>query len=722
MEEELTGTIEHIIFSSPKTHFTVAYLQSPSKKSCIVGKLPHVSLGENLVCKGVWKDHKEYGEQFVISSYASFYPQEEEGIELFLSSGFVKGIGKVHAKTIVQAFGTETLKVLEESPHRLLGLKGIGKVKIQAITASFKEKKHIKDVMLFLRGHRVSEGLAFKIFKQYGDETIKILQSNPYSVISDLTGVGFLTADLLASNLGIAKDSPQRMDAAVIYYLDKLSEEGHCCFIEDEFLEKIAPLLEVEQTLCHRAITRLEESGKIKRELIPTIDQDVPVIFLAKLFYSEVGITKELQRIFSSDCNIRSVNVDKALEWVEEKHHITLAKEQIHAISSALKDKIHIITGGPGTGKSTITKTILSIHEKLSDKILLAAPTGRAAKRLSEITKRHAKTIHSLLEVDFVNKGFKRGKSHPLDCDLLIIDEASMIDTYLMFSLLKAVPDSCRLILIGDVDQLPSVGPGSVLKDCIESQTLPMTKLHQIFRQAKKSLITRNAHAVNKGMMPLLETSFDDDFWYIERDDPEDMIQEILTLIQKTLPERFHFHPTEDIQILSPMKRGKAGIDHLNKILQSTINPSKEQILRGETLYKLGDKVLQIKNNYQKMVFNGDIGTIVDIDNSTKELIIKFDYKEVEYSYDELVEITLAYAVSIHKYQGSESPCIILPLHTSQYILLQRNLLYTAITRAKKLLVLVSSKKALGLAVHNNLTKKRLSGLEHFLSQSLGTL
>jgi exodeoxyribonuclease V alpha subunit len=297
-----------------------------------------------------------------------------------------------------------------------------------------------------------------------------------------------------------------------------------------------------------------------------------------------------------------------------------------------------------------------------------------------------------------------------------------MIDTYLMFSLLKAVPDSCRLILIGDVDQLPSVGPGSVLKDCIESQTLPMTKLHQIFRQAKKSLITRNAHAVNKGMMPILETSFDDDFWYIERDDPEDMIQEILTLIQKTLPERFHFHPTEDIQILSPMKRGKAGIDHLNKILQSTINPSKEQILRGETLYKLGDKVLQIKNNYQKMVFNGDIGTIVDIDNSTKELIIKFDYKEVEYSYDELVEITLAYAVSIHKYQGSESPCIILPLHTSQYILLQRNLLYTAITRAKKLLVLVSSKKALGLAVHNNLTKKRLSGLEHFLSQSLGTL
>ena len=722
MEEEISGTIDHIIYASKETHFTVAYLQSTNKKNCIVGKLPHVSLGELLVCKGVWKDHKEYGEQFAVSSFSTSYPEEEEGIELFLASGFIKGIGKTHAKTIVQAFGKNTLKVLEESPQQLLGLKGIGKSKVTAIVTSFKEKKHIKDVMLFLRGHKVSEGLAHKIFKHYGDETISILKANPYSVIGDLTGVGFLTADHLASNLGMEKQNPQRLDAAVIYHLLKLSEEGHCCAIEDEFLEKISPSLDVEMSLCHRAITRLEAGGKIKRELVPSIDEAVPCIWLAKLFYCEVGITKELQRISSSDCSIRSVKVDKAVEWVEEQHHIKLAKEQISAISSALEDKVHIITGGPGTGKSTITKTILSIHEKLSDKILLAAPTGRAAKRLSDITKKHARTIHSLLEVDFVTKGFKRCHSNPLECDLLIVDEASMIDTYLMFSLLKAVPDNCRVILIGDVDQLPSVGPGSVLKDCIDSATLPMTRLHQIFRQAKKSMITRNAHSVNKGMMPHLETSFDDDFWYIERDDPEEMIEEILKLIQKTLPEKFNFHPTEDIQVLSPMKRGKAGIDYLNQILQSKINTSNHQLVRGETIFKIGDKVLQIKNNYQKMVFNGDIGYIVDINNSTKEILIKFDFKEVEYAYEELVEITLAYAVSIHKYQGSESPCIILPLHTSQYILLQRNLLYTAITRAKKLLVLVSSKKALALAVHNNLTKKRLSGLEHFLSETLGVL
>ena len=721
MEETLTGTIEHIVFASEETHFTVAYLRdTKDKKTCIVGKLPNVSLGENVTCTGSWKDHKEYGAQFTITSFTTSYPAEKEGIELFLASGFIKGIGKTHAKTIVDAFGDDTLTILETSPHRLLQLKGIGKKRVDEIRKSFLEKKHIKDVMLFLRGHKVSEGLAHKIFKQYGNETITILKENPYAVISDLTGVGFLTADKLASNLGMEKSSPMRIDAAVIYHLDKLSEEGHCCYLEDEFLDKISEALGVEKTLCHRAVTRLEESKKIKRELIPSLDQEVPFLWLAKLFYAELGITKELERIKNADCSIRSVQVDKALEWVEDLHHIKLAKEQKSAISFALEDKIHIITGGPGTGKSTITKTILSIHEKLSDKILLAAPTGRAAKRLSEITRKHAKTIHSLLEIDFTTKGFKKGRDNPLDCDLIIIDEASMIDTYLMFSLLKAVPDKARIILIGDVDQLPSVGPGSVLKDMIESAVLPLTRLYQIFRQAKKSLITRNAHAVNSGMMPLLETTAEDDFWYIEKDDPEEMIEEILSLIQITLPKQFGFHPKEDIQVLSPMRRGKAGIEYLNTILQSKLNNSDISLQRGDTIYKIGDKVIQLRNNYQKMVFNGDIGYIVDIDKSSKEILINFDYKEVEYTFEELNEVTLAYAVSIHKYQGSESPCIILPLHTSHYVLLQRNLLYTAITRAKKLLILVSSKKAIALAVHNNLTKKRLSGLNHFLTETLG--
>lgn len=721
MEESISGTIEHIVFASEETHFTVAHLRTgENKKTCIVGKLPNISLGENLNCTGTWKDHKEYGEQFQINTFTTSLPLEEVGIELFLASGFIKGIGKTHAKTIVEAFGKNTLTVLEESPNKLLRLKGIGKKRVDEIKKSFSEKKHIKEVMLFLRGHKVSEGLAHKIFKQYGDETISILKENPYSVIGDLTGVGFLTADQLAFNLGMEKDNPKRCDAAVLYHLEKLSEEGYCCYLEDEFLDRISPILAVEKTLCHRAITRLEESGRLKREVIPSLDQEVPFLWLTKLFYAELGIARELERIKGADCNIRSVKIDKALDWVEEQHHIKLAKEQKNAISSALVDKIHIITGGPGTGKSTITKTILSIHSKLSDKILLAAPTGRAAKRLSEITRSHAKTIHSLLEVDFTTKGFKKGHSDPLECDLLIIDEASMIDTYLMFSLLKAVPDGCRIILIGDIDQLPSVGPGSVLKSMIESTTLPMTRLYQIFRQAKQSLIIKNAHAVNKGIMPNLETTLDDDFWFIEKDDPAEMLTEMLTLITDTLPKKFGFHSTEDIQVLSPMRRGKAGIEYLNTVMQKELNTSNIFIQRGDTTYKIGDKVLQLKNNYQKMVFNGDIGYIVDINVNSKEMLIKFDYKEVEYAYEDLHEVTLAYAVSIHKYQGSESPCIILPLHTSHYVLLQRNLLYTAITRAKKLLVLVSSKKALALAVHNNLTKKRLSGLTHFLSETMG--
>ena len=716
MDETLSGTISHIVYANEENHFTVASLVDQNeKKHCVVGKLPNISLGETIACKGGWIEHKEYGEQFSIKSFTTSYPMEENGIELFLGSGFIKGIGKTHAKTIMKAFGKDALEVIENTPEKLLKLKGIGKAKVTEIQKSFTEKKHIKDVMLFLRGHSISEGLAYKIYKKYKDEAITILQENPYSVIGEITGVGFITADRLASNLGMERDHPKRCDAAVIYHLEKLSEEGHCCYIEDQFLDLISQSLQVDRALCHKAILRLEDNARLKREIVASLDPDVPFVWLSKLFYAEMGITSQVQRILESNCAIRSVKSDKALTWVEELHNLKLASEQKEAIISALANKIHIITGGPGTGKSTITKAILSIHERLSKKIMLAAPTGRAAKRLSEITRKYAKTIHSLLEIDFTTKGFKKGKDNPLDCDLIIIDEASMIDTYLMFSLLKAIPDECRVILIGDIDQLPSIGPGSVLKDMIDSQVITMTRLYKIFRQGKKSLITANAHAINKGAMPEMNTSVDDDFWFIEQSDSDIMIEEILNLIQYTLPKKYGFHPNEDIQVLSPMRKGKVGIENLNKLLQNKLNTSETKLTRGDNTYKIGDKVIQMKNNYQKHVYNGDIGYVIDIDLQAKEMTIRFDNKELEYTFEELGEITLAYAVSIHKYQGSESPCIIVPLHTSHYVLLQRNLLYTAITRAKKLLVLVSSKKALGLAVHNNLTKKRLSGLEYFL-------
>lgn len=718
MEESLSGTISHIVYANEENHFTVASLTDSDKsRHCIVGKLPNVSLGEHISCQGSWIEHKEYGEQFSIKSFSTSYPMEEEGIEIFLSSGFIKGIGKTHAKTIMEAFGKNALEVIENTPEKLLKLNGIGKKKVEQIQKSFTEKKHIKDVMLFLRGHNITEGLAYKIYRQYKEETITILTNNPYSVIGEITGVGFITADKLASNLGIAKDHPKRCEAAAIFHLEKLSEDGHCCYLEDEFLDIISQSLGVDRALCHKAIIRLEEGQRIKRDFIASLNADVPFIWLSKLFYAETGIAQEVSRILESDCAIRSVKSDKALTWVEDLHKIKLAKEQKKAIESALEDKFHIITGGPGTGKSTITKAILSIHEKLSKKILLGAPTGRAAKRLSEITKKYARTIHSLLEVDFTTKGFKKGRNDPLDCDLLIIDEASMIDTYLMFSLIKAVPDQCRVILIGDIDQLPSIGPGSVLKDMIASCKISMTRLYTIFRQGKQSLITANAHSINKGVMPAMNTSVDDDFWYIEQSDSEIMIKELLDLVQYTLPKKFDFHSNEDIQILSPMRKGKVGIENLNKVMQESLNTSELSLARGDNVYKIGDKVLQTKNNYQKNVFNGDIGYIIDIDVHAKEMMIRFDYKEVDYTFEELNEITLAYAVSIHKYQGSESPCIIVPLHTSHYVLLQRNLLYTAITRAKKLLILISSKKALAFAVHNNHTKKRLSGLEYFLTR-----
>ena len=721
-EESLSGVVDHIVYSDDESGFTVAILASKdikTDKTYIVGNIPSLRPGENISCEGKWGHHPTHGRQFQVSAYQLTLPKDLLGIKRFLASGAIKGIGPVNAERIVNSFGIDTLDILDKTPMRLKEIEGIGEKKATKIAQQWGLQKNVRDVMIFLRGHDVGLGVAKKIYRKYGDETIKILKENPYIISRQVFGIGFKTADKIAKELGIPNDSKTRVEAGLEFVLRELSDEGHTCAPEEKLILAAEKMLEVDREHFHSALITLESEGRIIRDFLPIGDEPVLHVWIKSLYVCEKSIAKELLRIHNSICHIRTIQTDKAINWVQEENHIRLAKEQEVAVIKSLEEKIHIITGGPGTGKSTVTKTILSIHRKLSDQIILCAPTGRAAKRLSEITKWRASTIHSLLEVDFVTGGFKRGIDNPLKCELLIVDESSMIDTYLMCSLLRAIPDHTRVIFIGDIDQLPSVGPGNILKDIIESQTIPLTRLFQIFRQGKDSDITNNAHHINRGMLPKFSNSKDGDCFYIEAQEQEEIAKTIVDLCKDRLPKAYpDFDPVKDIQVLSPMKRGIVGIENLNVLLQNELNPSGIETSSFGRTYRVGDKVMQIRNNYQKIVFNGDVGVITEIDREDAIVTVDFDAKLVEYEFTELDELVLAYAVSIHKYQGSECSCIILPLHTSHFKLLQRNLLYTGITRGKKLVIMVGSKRAIALAVHNNEVKERHTGLSYFLSES----
>lgn len=557
--------------------------------------------------------------------------------------------------------------------------------------------------MVFLRSHQVSPSYAQKIYKRYGDQSIEKVRSNPFHLAKDIFGIGFATADKIASSLGIAKDSFVRIKAAIEHTLWELSNEGHVCYPKQELIALVAATLSLEPSLIQGPLEELI----VAHEVIQKEDK----IWVRALFLSEMGIGREIARLRNAPCHIRAIHQENALKWVQEKLHIRLAGEQKRAVSAATEKKVHLITGGPGTGKSTITKAILRITEKLTDKILLAAPTGRAAKRMSEITHKKAFTIHALLEMDFQKGGFKKNRDNPLECDLIIIDEASMIDTQLMHHLLKAIPDHARLILIGDIDQLPSVGPGSVLRDLIDSNCLEVTRLKQIFRQAAGSLIITNAHSINKGFFPDLNTEEGKDFIYIEQETPEEILKTIVDLSQRKSSLTQKFHPFDEMQVLSPMRRGVIGTENINLVLQEALNPSNNPLMRMGRRLHVGDKVMQIRNNYQKNIYNGDVGTIAHIDTIDQKLVICFDGRNVEYEFYDLEEVVLAYAVSIHKYQGSECPCVIIPIHTSHFKLLYRNLLYTGITRGKKLVIVIGTKKALGMAINNEEIRQRHTGL-----------
>lgn len=717
--EEIFGFVERITYQSEENGFTVAQMQRPGQKTltCIVGVMPGVQIGESIRCWGSWKTHLFHGKQFEVKECKMEAPANVEAIQKYLGSGLIPGIGPTYAKRIVDFYGIDTLAVIDRDPRSLKEVPGIGAKRVEQIASCWGEQRSIREVMIFLQGHKVSPAYAHKIFRTYREKSIQIVTENPYRLARDINGIGFKIADSIAQKLGIEKNSLKRIESGIEYVLMELSGNGHVCHPLDLFLTEATTMLEVELALVQQSIESIQKEDRISVEEIFYEGALRPFIWTKSLYMAELGIAREIQSLQRTGSSLRNVDIPRALEWVQTQLNIKLAENQQKAVASALSEKFLVITGGPGTGKSTITNAILTITEKLSTSILLAAPTGRAAKRMTEICKRKASTIHSLLSYDFKLGGFRKNRETPLVCDFIIIDEASMIDTYLMYSLLKAIPRHARVILVGDVNQLPSVGPGNVLKDLIDSKAVPVIMLTEIFRQAAGSKIITNAHRINQGVMPEIQNSPDSDFYFVDEENPETILQTILAFVTQRLPQKYGFHPCNDIQILAPMRKGIIGTENLNAVLQEKFNPGKEGIYRSGRKFFDNDKVMQIRNDYKKEVFNGDIGYIQEIDESGQQVIVLFDGREVIYAFTELDDLVLAYAVSVHKYQGSECRCIIMPVHTTHFKLLIRNLLYTAVTRGKQIVILIGTRKALSIAVRNDEVLLRYTGLQQALTQ-----
>lgn len=715
---DLQGQIERVTYTNDENGYTVAKLKVYGQRDLvtIVGNLMAPTPGEIIRMRGEWCNHPRFGQQFKIVHYKSMVPASVYGIEKYLGSGLIKGIGPVMAKRIVKVFGKETLEVIEKAPGRLSRVKGIGKIRIGMIRKAWEEQKEVREVMVFLQSHGVSSGYATKIFKQYGNRSIEIVKENPYRLATDIFGIGFVTADRIAEKLGFKKNSELRAEAGIVYVLNQLSDDGHVYYPYEPLIDKCREILEVNEDVIITALSTLSTRNKVVIEDIAQ-GSGAKAVYLSKFHVSETGTSMRIKALVDHPKSIRRIDSEKAIDWVQGQLSIKLAEKQVDAIRNAIESKVMVITGGPGTGKTTIINAILKIFSKLDVEVLLAAPTGRAAKKMSEATGFEAKTIHRLLEYSIQKGGFQKNETCPLNCDLLILDETSMIDIILMYHLLKAVPTTATLILVGDVNQLPSVGAGNVLKDIIGSGSVPVSELNEIFRQAKESLIIVNAHRINHGQVPPLKPSGDklEDFYFIEQEDPDEVLKIVLDFVSRRIPARFGFDPINDIQLLTPMHRGTVGASNLNTALQKALNPSKEELTRGGRSFHVMDKVMQLRNNYDKEVFNGDIGRITMIDPENQEVTISFDGRDVRYEFADMDEIVLAYAVSVHKSQGSEYPAVIIPLLTQHYLLLQRNLVYTAITRGRKLVIMIGSKNALAIAVKNNKTEKRYTYLRNRL-------
>ena len=710
----LSGQIERVTYTNPENGYTIAKVKVYGRQGLVsvVGAIVDPQPGAILKMAGEWTTHPRFGEQFRVVFYETAVPATVYGIEKYLGSGLIKGIGPVMAKRIVKLFGEKTLDVIEQEPDRLAEVPGIGRRRIGMIKQTWAEQKDIREVMVFLQSQGVSSGYASKIYKAYGKESIAVVKENPYRLAYDIWGIGFLTADRIAEKLGFAKDSPLRAQAGLLYALHELADEGHVFYPTEKLLANASSLLQIEdEPLLRSSLGQLAEERRVVVESVPLRGQEVEATYIAGYNLAEKKAASRLLSLVNAKASMRDVKVEAAIAWTEQKSGLTLATRQREAVACALQGKVMVITGGPGTGKTTILKAILGIYGAITKRILLAAPTGRAAKRMSEATGLEAKTIHRLLAFDVRNMRFKMDEQHPLECDLLVLDEVSMVDLLLFHHLLKAVPRGAKLLLVGDADQLPSVGAGQVLHDIIASGAVPVVRLNEIFRQAQQSAIVTGAHRIIQGQVPFFDNKPSSDMFFIEKAEPEDVLATIISLAKTRLPRTYGFDPLADIQVLAPMNRGSVGTVALNEALQQALNPSGTQVARGTHAFRVGDKVMQIRNDYDREVYNGDIGIVTDIDAEDQELTVRIDGRDVVYAFTDLDELVLAYAVTIHKSQGAEYPAVIIPVTTQHYVMLQRKLVYTGVTRGRKLVVLVGTRKALAMAVRNNRSVRRYSAL-----------
>ena len=714
---KIQGVLERITFQNEENGFTVARLKQHDTSddlTTVVGHLSGISVGSSLSLSGWWVKDSRHGWQFKVDQYTLEKPNTLNGIERYLGSGLIKGVGPGFACRIVKEFGLSTLDVLENEPERLSEVPGLGKKRINQIKQAWQDQKNIHTIMVFLQGHGISATFAVKIFKTYGAESLKVLEDNPYRLAEDIWGIGFKSADRIALALGIPQQDVRRARAGLLFALTEAAGDGHCFLEQDALFSLCRGLLDPERELSgldpviSQAVPQLVADKKI------IIDEER--IYLAPLFFSEQGTAGSLKTLSATSATFPPLDLDKALSWSAARMGVVFAPEQSKALKTALENRVTIITGGPGTGKSTILKALLLILSSKGVDIELAAPTGRAAKRLGEACGRGARTIHRMLEYDPSLRGFKRNNDNPLEADLIIVDEASMLDIVLANSLFKSICQGAALLLVGDVDQLPSVGPGNVLRDCIDSKMFPVVRLSRIYRQGKGSLISINAARINQGQFLELLPDYqgEKDFYFIKRDEAEDIEEQIRSLCTGRLQKKFGFDPMRDIQIITPMRKGIIGGDNLNKSLQLALNKNQphRETSGGWRHFLKGDKVMQVRNNYDKELFNGDLGFITAKDEENQTIAIDFDGRQITYESSELTEIVLAYATTVHKSQGSEFKCIIMPIHTSHYPLLQRNLLYTAITRGKELVILVGSPKAVRIAIKNNRVIERNSRLK----------
>ena len=752
---ELTGTVERIVFHNEDNGFTVLRLLPdaeagadtaakqpgrPAPRSqrdpvACVGHMTEPKAGARLRVRGRWITNPRFGRQVEFSEAEELLPATAEGIRLYLASGLIRGVGEEMAARIVDTFGTDALRVLDEEPERLLAVRGLGPRSLERIRESWARHRGVRDLLLFLQPHGITPALGVRIHRAYGEHALEIVRENPYRLAMDIRGIGFLTADAIAAKLGFAPDSPLRVQAACLYTLQKATEEGNVYLPQNRLMEEVGNQVGAPPEAVLAALDALERDERLVREDFSEEDRpaggaadmsggedadtdDGIGVYLGRYHHCEAKTAYYLQRLLHSPKAVRLPEPEALAGRVAAELPIELAPEQLAAVTAAAKSKVLVITGGPGTGKTTIINAIIKLFETARARILLAAPTGRAAKRMAETSGREAKTIHRLLEYSPREDGFARNEDNPLACGLLVVDEASMMDCLLFYHLLKAVPLGATLVLVGDVHQLPSVGPGNVLGDVIASRAAPVVELTEIFRQSAESEIILNAHSINRGEVPHLESSRErlSDFYFIRQDDPERAAALMVELVSRHIPRRFGLDPVDDVQVLTPMHKGAVGAGRMNALLQAALNPHGLEVRRGERAFRLQDKVMQVRNNYEKDVFNGDMGRITHMDPRERNLSVTFDGRVVPYDFDELDELAPAYAISIHKSQGSEYPAVVIPLMMQHYVLLQRNLVYTGVTRGKRLVILVGEPRALHVAVKNNKTHRRFTRLAQRLA------